>query len=297
MVMKYLALSIPLLLGQAASALAQEPPTLAVFPTIVAESAKGDFERNRVDPQELTRQLEESIRSARRFKLFERSAEVLQKSVRTEQEFARSGQALNNAAEVGRLSNVQFIAQPLITQANLNVRRTQREEIPGQYRYAASGSVTITLKVLDTTSAEIMYQVTRDISISTGNDVGARFNAPSDEGAVKTAAWTRVSGTAAAQLTNAMIGAMDPIKVIDAQGSNVFVNRGEGGGIAAGEIYQIYSIGSALIDPVTKEKLGEAEELLGEVEVVRVNPKFSITRPRSPLAGKVKAGDVLRPMN
>ena len=294
MVTRFLTLSVALFVLRAVPSQAQEPPTLAVFPTIVAESAKGDMEKSRLDPQELSRQLEESIRSARRFKLFERSAEVLQKSVRTEQEFARSGQALNNAAEVGRLSNVQFIAQPLITQSNLSIRRMQREETPGQYRYRAGASLTVTLKVLDTTSAEIMYQVTREVSLPSANDLGNRFSGPSDDGAVRTSAWSRISGAAASQLTNGMIGAMDPIKVIDAQGSSIFVNRGEGAGIAPGEVYQIFSIGTALIDPVTKEKLGEAEELLGEVEVVRVNPKFSVTRAKGTLVGQVKPGDVLR---
>jgi hypothetical protein len=62
-----------------------------------------------------------------------------------------------------------------------------------------------------------------------------------------------------------------------------------------GERYQLFAIGAPLIDPATTEKLGEAEELLGDVEIVRVNPRFSVARAKATLGGDAKAGDILRP--
>jgi hypothetical protein len=80
-----------------------------------------------------------------------------------------------------------------------------------------------------------------------------------------------------------------------AQGGDIFVNRGEGGGISVGERYQLFSVGAPLIDPATNEKLGDAEDLLGDVEIVRVNPRFSVAHARASLSREVKSGDILRP--
>ena len=61
------------------------------------------------------------------------------------------------------------------------------------------------------------------------------------------------------------------------------------------EIFQIFSIGVPLIYLATNENLANVEKLLGEVEISRVNPSFSVARAKTPLSGEVKPGDVLRP--
>jgi hypothetical protein len=274
---------------------AQERASLAVFPAIIADAARSSFGEGKLDAQELTQQIEESLRATRRFAIFERSKVILQNSVLLEQEFAKGGQALANAAEAGKLANVQFIAQPVITQFNIFVRKIQNEETPGQYRYAAKGSLNVRIKVFDTTSAEVVFETTRDVILGPDNDVGTRQTGAHDEHFVLNAAWHSLTRDAAARLGNAIVGSLDPIQVMQTQDADIFVNRGEGGGIFPGETYQIFSIGEPLINPVTKEQLGNTEKLLGEVEIFRVNPRFSVARPKTPLTGQVKPGDVLRP--
>jgi hypothetical protein len=275
---------------------ADERASLAVFPTLLLDAARSLFDQRKLDARELTQQLEETLRATRRFAIFERATEILQNSVLREQDFAEGGEALRNFAERGKLANVQFIALPIITQMNISVRKIQSEEIPGQYQYRSKGFLNVRVKILDTTSAEIAFQTTRDVAISPDNDAGTRQTGPHDEYLVFDAAWHSLAHDAATQLTNSVVGSLSPIQVLQAQAADIFVNRGEGGGIVVGEIYQIFSVGDALIDPVTHEKLGYAEKLLGEVEIVRVNPRFSVARARKPLVGEVKPGDVLRPL-
>ncbi|MCW2318984.1 hypothetical protein M2322_004553 [Rhodoblastus acidophilus] len=277
-------------------AFADERPSVAVFPTIASDVVKDQFGAGKLDAQELTRQIEESIRATRRFSMFERSGEVLRNSVLLEQEFARAGQALHNAAEAGKLNNVQFIAQPLVTSVNVSVRRYQQEERPGQYRYNATGSLAVTTKVLDTTSGEIMYQATRNVELPASTTATAGFSGPTDDLLAKAAAWRALATAAAGKISNAVVGSLFPIQVMTIQGGDIFVNRGEGAGIATGERYQIFSVGVPLIDPATKEKIGDAEELLGDVEIVRTTPRFSVARAKAALHGEAKAGDVLRPV-
>jgi len=274
---------------------AEERASLAVFPAIILDTTQQFFSEGKLDARELTQQIEEALRGTRRFAIFERSKIILQNSVLLEQEFAKGRQALSNAAEAGKLANVQFIAQPIITQVNIAVRKSQNEESPGQYRYLAKGSLSVRIKVLDTTSGEIAFQTTRDVALSPGNDVGTRQAGARDEVLVIDAAWRSLASSAATRLANAIVGSLSPIQVLHTQDTDIFVNRGEGGGIFAGEVYQIFSIGEALIDPTTNEKLGYTEKLLGEVEIVRVNPRFSVARANAPLTGQVKPGDVLRP--
>lgn len=289
-------LAVTALVAGGASVRAQDLPSLAVFPAISTDTVRSQFGDGRLDAQELVRQLEESLRATRRFSLFERSGEILMKSVRLEQDFAQGGQALANVAQAGKLANVQFIVQPLITLASVSVRRTQREEAPGQFRYSVSASVTVSVKVLDTTSGQIMFQTTREAALPVLNEAGSRQTGAGEEPLVRATAWRMLSTDVAARLTNAVVGSLFPLQVVQAQGSDIFVNRGEGGGILTGETYQLFSAGEALIDPVTKEKLGDAEQLLGEVQIIRVNPRFSVARAKSTLSGPVKAGDVLRPL-
>jgi hypothetical protein len=64
--------------------------------------------------------------------------------------------------------------------------------------------------------------------------------------------------------------------VIGVQGSTVYVNRGEDGGLRQGEVLSVFRPGIQLVDPYTGEVLGSAETEIGTVRVVRVNPRFTM---------------------
>ena len=255
--LKRLATVIILSLIVSPSAFADERPSMAVLPAIASDVVRSQFSDGKLDLQELTRQIQEAVRATRRFSLFERSGEILRSSVLLEQDFAKAGQALHNAAEAGKLANVQFIVQPIITYSSVAVRRMQQEERPGQYRYSASGSLVVTVKLLDTTSGEIMFQTTRETALPQANIVGARQSGPEDEPLVRGAAWQALATDEAGRLTNAVVGSLFPIQVMMVQGADIFINRGEGAGISVGEHYQMFSVGAPLIDPATNEKLGD----------------------------------------
>lgn len=290
-----LVLALGLAFFASSASRAEDRPSMAVFPTIVAEILRNQFGDGKLDPQELTRQIEQSVRATRRFTLFERSGEILRHSVLLEQDFAQGGQALRNAAEAGKLQNVRFIAQPIVVHANIDVRRMQREERPGQYVYNATGSLAVTVKILDTTSGEIMYQTTKEAVLRPGNDAAENIYGVADEPLVRAAVWRALAADASNELTNAVVGTLFPIQVMQVQGSDIFVNRGEGAGISVGEHYQLFSVGAPLIDPATNEKVGNTEELVGDVDVMRVTPHFSVVQLKAAAHGTIKAGDILRP--
>lgn len=52
------------------------------------------------------------------------------------------------------------------------------------------------------------------------------------------------------------------------------LNRGRSDGIEVGERFLIFRVGEAVIDPVTKENLGDLEIVIGKAKVVYVQDKI-----------------------
>ena len=83
-----------------------------------------------------------------------------------------------------------------------------------------------------------------------------------------------------------------PAKVIAKTGKTVTINRGDGGGIEKGQVWQIYAVGEALVDPDTGEILGQEEVHVGSARITSVLPKFSKGEVIEDLG--VDAGAVMR---
>jgi len=66
-----------------------------------------------------------------------------------------------------------------------------------------------------------------------------------------------------------------PAKVIARTDKQVTINRGEGTGVSAGQVLNIYAVGEELKDPDTGEILGREEVKVGQIKVTEVLPKFS----------------------
>ena len=267
-------------------------PFLAVYEPTMASSAKAEATRLKVDPLELSRQTEEGLRGTRRFVIFERSKEVLQGSVMREQDLAQSGMAAGNAAALGKLSNVQFIVQPEITALKIGSTFAPVDEFPGHSRRNDSGTITVTFKLLDTTTAELKFQTTQTAGFSSGGGVVAERG-----GGVGAETYPNLAREVALKGVNASVNYISPIQVIRVQAGDLFLNRGEGGGLKLGELWTLNSAGEDLIDPVTHESLGASETPLGSVKIVRIGPRFSVAQPVGKLSGAVKEGDVLRPVS
>ena len=53
------------------------------------------------------------------------------------------------------------------------------------------------------------------------------------------------------------------------------VNRGEGSGVAADQVWRVFAVGKELVDPDTQEFLGKEEVEIGRVRITDAMPKFS----------------------
>ena len=61
-----------------------------------------------------------------------------------------------------------------------------------------------------------------------------------------------------------------PARILAKTGKIVTINRGDGTGIAAGQLWEVFALGEALIDPDTGVSLGREEMSVGQVRIRRV---------------------------
>lgn len=75
------------------------------------------------------------------------------------------------------------------------------------------------------------------------------------------------------KLVGTVVDACYPIKIVLMKEDTVYLNRGEGGGLAVGDRLSAFLQGEALVDPDTKEILGSSETEIAKLEVIEVGAK------------------------
>ncbi len=291
-----------------------EAPLVAVYPIKAPENRTlaETVRRNDLDLNLLVLGVEETLRASRRFKIFERDKAVLLSTVLEEQRLAACGNDgevrragrpdgavveesckklfAGNAAKSGDLGNVEFIVHLSLKSIDIKdpVFRPI-EELPGRFRRSNQAAIDVSVKVLDTTSGQIKFQGSVVAALNDKPEVVSERTATP----VRTV-WNGLAGDAGRKIGNAVVGAVYPIEVVQAQGKSIFINRGQGGGLEVGDVFEVYALGEELIDPTTKMSLGGAETLLGEVVIRRITDKFSVAEAVGKLAEPLKPGDILR---
>jgi hypothetical protein len=66
-----------------------------------------------------------------------------------------------------------------------------------------------------------------------------------------------------------------PAKVLIKRDNIVTINRGEGAGVAVGDVFDVFAQGEELKDPDTGEVLGREEVKVGKVKISQINAKMS----------------------
>ena len=291
---RVMAVTVSVVMSALVSAQPVTKPSLAVSATVVSEVAKNLPIGSKIDFQELTMQIESGLKATREFDVFERSEAVLGNSVVKEQEFAVSGRALADAAQIGKMNNVRIIAQPMISNFTMNVRRQPNEEAPGRFLYSGVATAEVTLKLLDTEAAKILYQKSIKINgTKTASDL-KEVTGAHDNDVAAVAIWNSVAKQLGEMLTLGVAEHINPLQVMQMQNNSIFVNKGDGSGLKIGDVFQVFAKGDELIDPVTKEILGDSESLIGEAAITRVNPRFSVATPIGRMDQPAKAGDIFR---
>ena len=233
-------------------------------------------------------EMEASIQKNRKFTLVSRKKDVLQ-DIREEQEFAKSDITAGNAAAEGQIKNANFLILPTVQDFKFYRSSKPVPNLNNKYIRIDSGMLEVNAQIIDTSTGGIKTTFYLKSSFSTQKQV-----VNSKGGVPNSVHFTKMAKNVAAKMTNQLVDAVFPMKVLNVQGKQVWINRGKDGGLKKGDILKVFRPGVELIDPDTGENLGSAETEVGKIKVTRINPKFTITEIVKGNDEPIEKGDIVR---
>jgi hypothetical protein len=130
-------------------------------------------------------------------------------------------------------------------------------------------------KIYDSATGKLLESA----NFQTGNDAFKQIqeerNYSVKDGELSDEMMVAVSRTMAEKIATHVADVIFPAKILIKRDTQVTINRGEGAGVAVGEVFNVFALGEEMIDPDTKESLGHEEVKVGKVKIGEVDPKFS----------------------
>jgi len=256
---------------------AQEKATLAVSsikPTpSLATSVRPDkkLEMGRII-ESLDSQLVDRVNATRKFDVVGRSdlSDIIK-----EQDLGASGNVdAKTAAKAGKLTGAKYL---LVTSVDDFQDYVEKAVFEGTGRSATKRVFRLSVvgKIYDSSTGKLLESV----NLQTGNDAFKQIqeerNYSVKDGELSDEMMVAVSRDLAQRIANRVADVIFPAKVLVKRDNEITINRGEGGGVAVGDTFNVFALGEELIDPDTKESLGREEAKVGKVKITQVNPKTS----------------------
>jgi curli biogenesis system outer membrane secretion channel CsgG len=231
--------------------------------------------RNSKTAVQLRQAITDKLVKSGRFTVLDRSNEAeLEKELGflnsekvSDQERARLGQALG----------ADYMLVLNLTQAGVATKTTETHvDMTGESSREVSHSTSASMRYSLVESATRAVKWSDSMSFRSG---GSQINAAMD------------------QFLGKVVGdigeIINPPKVVGVHNGKVIINRGAGIA-AAGQTYDIYSVGEALVDPDTGETLGAAEENIATIRIVDVKPKLAYGEIVKGSADAIEKGAIAR---
>ena len=218
-------------------------------------------------------QLLDAIQATRRFDLVARSD---MPSVMKEQDLTQSGNVNvmdPQAARAFQLAGARYVAT--VTIGNFQ-DISERTELLNQFGTSKAERRTIdlqaTVKIFDTTTGTLFRSTTVTISEAATNEImpgveqkGSKTNVVLGQAAA------RLAREAAANIADSI----SPARVVGYTMGKITFNRSADQGVAAGQIYEVFSMGESMVDPDTGEQLGAEEVSVGWARVLDAGSRVS----------------------
>ncbi len=255
-----------------------------IFSSVVPARLEKIFNKNA-----FRNEVELAVQATGKFDIISREKTEM-KAILAEQAFADSELSSGQAAEKGQMAATNFIVVSEVQSFRFYRKSTPVPNIDDKYKQKDSGSLSVAIKVMDTTTGAVKGSfIVEDRFVTKQRLVNHRGGYP------HSSHLERMYEKLAAKMANELIDTVFPMVVLRVKGNSVFINRGKGSGIKKGEKLVVYHAGEALIDPYTGESLGSAEEELGLLKVVDVRPKFTIATPLDKvLLDQILPNDIVR---
>jgi len=229
-------------------------------------------ELNRI-VESLDGQLIDRVNATRKFDVLSRSdlADVMK-----EQDLGASGNVdAKTAAKAGKLAGAKYLLVATVDDFQDYIEKavfegTGNTATKRVFRFSVVG------KLYDSTTGKLMESA----NFQTGNDEFKQIqmdrNYSVKNGALSDEMMVGISRSMAQKIANHIVDVVYPAKILIRRDNVVTINRGEGGGVAEGDVFNVFAQGEELKDPDTGEVLGREEVKVGKVKISQVNPKTSL---------------------
>jgi len=224
--------------------------------------------------------LERALGDTKKFRVATRDIDKL-KALREEQAFSSSGASAGNAAHEGELLASDYVVIPTLINFKFGRQHKDMPNLKGKYFRTDYGRLEVQTEVLDSSSGQSVGSYLLEDSFSTKEAiVNGKGGAPDKSH------FLDMANTVGQHFADHLISAVFPMKVIGISNGQIYINRGAEGGLAKGDVLDVFRVGDALVDPDTGQSLGVIEDRLGKLKIVELKPKVAIAEPVS-LTGEV----------
>lgn len=221
-----------------------------------------------------------------------------------EQDLAASGRAAKSAtAQTGKLTSAQILIKGAVTEFENKSAGSATGIGIGVVRLAnkrEEAHVAVIIRLIDSTTGQVLdSQRVEGKATAGGMGVGVNVGIVDigTEGFSKTPLGkaTQIAIDNAVEYIAGKLGKLPyQGRVIKVAGDDVFISAGERNGCTVGEVFTVYSVGEALVDPDTGEKLGQEEKKKGTIKVYEVQEKFAKAKPEGVMTPAAAQNDVIR---
>ena len=210
-----------------------------------------------------------ALAQSRKFTLVGRSdlADLLK-----EQDLGDSGIVdASTAAEKGKVKGAKFrlattVDSFLEENVEQNFGATGRKGVKRRFQLSAQA------KIYDASTGELIeapnFQIEKsDVIINDGTQVTDAKR--TDE------LMPALAREMAEKVANRVVDVAFPAKVIDKEDKTVTINRGDGGGMKVGEVWNVFGAGKTIVDPDTGEQIKAKGRLIGKIKITSVDARSS----------------------
>lgn len=258
--------------GIAASEALAQRETLGVLPVkvIPAVATKLSHGRKTLSAEQMSQSLMEqfinSVNATRKFQVVVRGD---LKELVTDDDKSR---ALNpDKAKGFNLAETKYLTVLTVDDYDDQTQRLE-QKISNTTLTKRTVRLSLIAKIYESATGKLLESTSKSIATT---DAQQTLNEATNDAEVTDAVIRTVVKESADWAANQVADVIFPVKVIAKTDKAVTVNRGEGSGVAADQVWRVFAVGKEMIDPDTKEVLGKEEVEIGKVRITDVLPRFS----------------------
>jgi len=202
-----------------------------------------------------------------------------------EQDFSASGNVDEDEAKRAERFKIAGLDYLVVTSIDDYQDYVEKAKFAGTGREATKRVIRLgaVVKLYDTTTGELLESAAvqlgpDDPDYDRIKDISAERSYSTKDGELSDRLLVRASDVMAERVALRVLDVLYPAKVIAKTGDQVTINRGDGGGVEAGQTWNVYALGEEMIDPDTGISLGQEEVKIGTVKITDVQPLFSRAR-------------------